>query len=122
MHNGVNKSGTGTSPVMRNVGRLYCFLGKMFFYCEMLKGDRWYSVVLLIGTPEEASSYKSETTLIATNGIEYIKEVHLVRSYAEDLNSIFNERNCFYLNKAAIKKFVDGNKIKLSLVLKKTDI
>ena len=87
---------TFTSPnVSAAMGIVSCF-GELFAYYKQIRDGRLYCVVQLIGTRSESSKYKCEFTLRAANGVEQISITLFVRSYTEDLETIFNSGK--YLN------------------------
>jgi hypothetical protein len=104
------------SYFQEDVDILFCF-GELFT-CYLQKRDgRLYCAVQLIGTSSEASKYKCEFTLRAPNGIEQISKTVFVRSYTEDIETIFNSRKCFYLDKIEVTNFSSEGLLDLSVAL-----
>jgi len=93
------------------------YLGELFTYYKEKRDGRYYAAVQLIGTNSEASKYKCEFKLNATNGIEQISKTLLVRGYSEDFETIFNSGLCLYLNEKTIKHFCGENKLKMTVEL-----
>jgi E3 ubiquitin-protein ligase SIAH1 len=95
---------------------LSCF-GELFVHYKRIQDGRLYCAVQLIGTSSEASKYKCEFTLRATNGIEQISKTFLVRSFTEDFESSFNSGKCLRLDEVTVTNFLVGNNLKLTVTL-----
>jgi len=90
---------------------LSCF-GELFVHHQRKKEDgKFYWVVQLIGTSNEASKYKCEFTLLAAKGIEQISNTFLVRSYSEEWEESFNSGKSFCLDEAVARHFLEENKL-----------
>ena len=95
---------------------LSCF-GELFVHYKRIQDGRLYCAVQLIGTSSEASKYKCEFTLRATNGIEQISKTFLVQGYSEDWETSFNSGKCLRLDEATVRNFLVGNKLNLTVKL-----
>ena len=95
---------------------LSCF-GELFVHYKRIQDGTLYCAVQLIGTSSEASKYKSEFTLRATNGIEQISKTFLVQGYSEDWETSFNSGKCLRLDEATVRNFLVGNKLNLTVTL-----
>jgi hypothetical protein len=97
---------------------LSCF-GELFVHYKRIVDGKLYCAAQLIGTSSEASKYKCEFTLRATNGIEQISKTFLVRSYTEDFESSFNSGKCLRLDEVTVRNFVEEDKLNLIVTLSK---
>jgi E3 ubiquitin-protein ligase SIAH1 len=95
---------------------LWCF-GELFVYCSRIVDGRLYCAVQLIGTSSEASRYKTEFTLLSSNGIEKMSNTSLVLSYTEDWEAIFNSGQCLRLDDVTVRKFLVENELNLTVTL-----
>ena len=95
---------------------LSCF-GELFVHHQREKYDRFYWVVQLIGTSNEACKYKCEFTLRAANGIEQISNTFLVRSYEEEWEESFNSGKPFCLDYPVAEHFLEENKLNFTATL-----
>ena len=95
---------------------LSCF-DELFVHYKRIVDGRYYVAVQLIGTSSEASKYKCEFTLRATNGIEQISNTFLVRSFTEDFESSFNSGKCLRLDEVTVRNFVKENNLNLTVTL-----
>jgi len=103
---------SGTLAVLSCFGELFtCYLQK--------RDGRFYGAVQLIGSSREASKYKCEFTLRATNGIEQISKTLLVNCYSEDFETIFHSGNCFNLDEQTVNNFVEQNELNLYIYVHK---
>jgi len=93
-----------------------CF-GELFVYYKRRQDGRLYCAVQLIGTSSEASKYKCEFTLRATNGVEQIGKTLFVRSYIENFDTNFNSRKCLYLDEVEVRNFIVENRLHLTVTL-----
>ena len=112
----VEASTSHSSSCRGSLAIISCF-GELFTSYQIKKDGRLYGAVQLIGTSSEASKYKCEFNLLAANGIEQISKTFLVRSYAEDFETIFNSGTCFYLDEKAVKYFLEGSNQKLKTTI-----
>jgi hypothetical protein len=106
-----------SSHTLNTAGAIVSIFGELFTYYKEKKDGRYYAAVQLIGTSSEASKYKSEFTLRATNGIEKISNTFLVHGYSEDWEKIFNSGKCLKLDEDTVKHFVQENQLQLTVKL-----
>ena len=100
---------------------LFCF-GELFVHHQLKRDGRFYWVVQLIGTSNEASKYKCEFTLRAANGIEQISNTFLVQGYSEDWETSFNSGNCFCLDEVTVNHFLFEHKLNMTAKLSRVNI
>jgi len=92
------------------------------FLCfKKVKDEKWFYVVQLVGTKEEALKYKSQFTLCAANGIDKIVETFVVRSFAEDFSDSFKSGKCLILDDNVVRNFVVDGKLDLTVSVSKIE-
>jgi hypothetical protein len=96
---------------------LFSCFGELFVQYKRIRDGRLYCAVQLIGTSSEASKYKCEFTLRATNGIEQISKTLLVRGYSENFETIFNSGKCLCLDEAVVRHYLVANELNLTVTL-----
>jgi E3 ubiquitin-protein ligase SIAH1 len=104
------------------IGEAVRFIWNEMFLCyESMKAGKWFCVVQMVGTKEEAANYKSQLTLFGSNGVEKIVGTFVVRSFLEDFSDSFQSGKCLVLDDTVIGKFIKGVKLNLTVSVSKSD-
>jgi E3 ubiquitin-protein ligase SIAH1 len=83
------------------------FAHNEIFYVHILRRvDNYYIVVMYVGTPENASKYGYSICFKKKDDTESITVCHVARSFAEDLDQIYQSGDCFSLPLDVLKRFV----------------
>jgi hypothetical protein len=90
-------------------------LDETFIYYKRVRDGKWFYVVQLVGTKEEALHYKCQFTLCGANGVDKIEETFVVRSFAEDFSDSFQSGKCLILDDNVIRNFVVDGKLDLTV-------
>jgi hypothetical protein len=96
---------------------LVSHFGELFTFHKQKRDGRYFCAVQLIGKSSEASKYKYELTLRATNGIEQISKTFLIQGYSEDFETIFDSGMCPILDDKTVQHFAAEEKLKMYVKL-----
>lgn len=96
-------------------------LDETFLCFKRVKDGKWFYVVQLVGTKEEALNYKSQFTLCGANGVDKIVETFVVRSFAEDFSDSFKSGKCLILDDIVVRNFVVDGKLDLTVSVSKIE-
>jgi hypothetical protein len=92
------------------------FIWNETFLCyKRIEEGKWFCVVQLVGTREEASKYRSHFTLLGANGLDKIVETFVVRSFTEDFADSFQSAKCLVLGDEVVRNFVQDGKLNLTV-------
>jgi hypothetical protein len=94
---------------------------EMFLCYESMKAGKWFCVVQMVGTKEEAANYKSRLTLFRADGIDEIVGTFVVRSFLEDFSESFQFSKCLVLNDKVIRNFIEDGKLNLEVTVSKIE-
>jgi hypothetical protein len=104
------ESSTFTFPKLSGSMAIVSCFGELFTYYHKTKHGRCYAAVQLIGTSSEASKFKCEFTLLATDGVQQISNTFFVQGYSENFETIFNYGKCLSLDEKTVEHFLEENK------------
>jgi E3 ubiquitin-protein ligase SIAH1 len=96
-------------------------MNETFLCCKRIKEGKWFCVVQMVGTREEASKYRSEFALSGANGIDKIVETFVVRSFTEDFSESFQSAKCLVLDDKVVRNFVEDGKLNLTVTVSLID-
>ncbi|PSN32482.1 hypothetical protein C0J52_25191 [Blattella germanica] len=103
-------------------GEAIRFLYDEAFLCyKRLNNEKWYCVVQLVGTREEASKFKCQFTLCGQNGIDKIVQTFVVRSFTEEFADSFQTGKCLIIDDKVIRNFIVDGKLNLIVSVSKVE-